>query len=342
MPRAGRGAGHDADRQARGLAHTVAPALALSPLGPWPRVLYERRRARAALAGPADRLGPAERCRLALRARAEPARGPPHGHRADPGPGDFAHAFRSRHRAATRPAQRRQRRDRRWARSIASRQTSSRAKPQAFAPRVAHLPKPHLGVLVGGANAAYRFGAAETARLAAALRSAIDARGGSLLVTPSRRTGEANTALLRKRLEDVPAFIWNGEGANPYFGILGLADAARRHLRFRQHGLRSGGGGKAGRRLRPSRRLAEVRALPRRDARARLDAGLRGRARRSCARAREQRHGSRGGGRARVFGLGMTAIGGWGGIRTHETLAGLPVFKTGAFNRSATHPALRL
>ena len=32
--------------------------------------------------------------------------------------------------------------------------------------------------------------------------------------------------------------------------------------------------------------------------------------------------------------------GGWGGIRTHETLAGLPVFKTGAFNRSATHPTL--
>jgi hypothetical protein len=30
--------------------------------------------------------------------------------------------------------------------------------------------------------------------------------------------------------------------------------------------------------------------------------------------------------------------GGWGGIRTHETLAGLPVFKTGAFNRSTTHP----
>ena len=30
--------------------------------------------------------------------------------------------------------------------------------------------------------------------------------------------------------------------------------------------------------------------------------------------------------------------GGWGGIRTHEALARLPVFKTGAFNRSATHP----
>src|SRR5687768_3465427 len=33
------------------------------------------------------------------------------------------------------------------------------------------------------------------------------------------------------------------------------------------------------------------------------------------------------------------AVGGWGGIRTHETVARLPVFKTGAFNRSATHPS---
>jgi hypothetical protein len=30
--------------------------------------------------------------------------------------------------------------------------------------------------------------------------------------------------------------------------------------------------------------------------------------------------------------------GGGGGIRTHETVARLPVFKTGAFNRSATPP----
>ena len=32
-------------------------------------------------------------------------------------------------------------------------------------------------------------------------------------------------------------------------------------------------------------------------------------------------------------------FGGWGGIRTLETLARLPVFKTGAFNHSATHPS---
>jgi hypothetical protein len=34
--------------------------------------------------------------------------------------------------------------------------------------------------------------------------------------------------------------------------------------------------------------------------------------------------------------------GGGGGIRTHETLSRLPVFKTGAFNRSATPPDARL
>ena len=32
---------------------------------------------------------------------------------------------------------------------------------------------------------------------------------------------------------------------------------------------------------------------------------------------------------------------GQGGIRTHETLAGPPVFKTGAFNHSATCPVAR-
>ena len=31
--------------------------------------------------------------------------------------------------------------------------------------------------------------------------------------------------------------------------------------------------------------------------------------------------------------------GGWGGIRTLDTASRMPVFKTGAFNRSATHPS---
>src|ERR1700687_1716285 len=36
----------------------------------------------------------------------------------------------------------------------------------------------------------------------------------------------------------------------------------------------------------------------------------------------------------------MKIVGGRGGIRTHGTLAGTPVFKTGALNHSATLPSL--
>jgi hypothetical protein len=39
---------------------------------------------------------------------------------------------------------------------------------------------------------------------------------------------------------------------------------------------------------------------------------------------------------------GEQITGGWGGIRTHGTLAGTPVFKTGALNHSATHPGFEL
>ena len=40
-----------------------------------------------------------------------------------------------------------------------------------------------------------------------------------------------------------------------------------------------------------------------------------------------------------VSGSDKQAYGGGGGIRTHEGLAPLPVFKTGAFDHSATPPA---
>ena len=34
----------------------------------------------------------------------------------------------------------------------------------------------------------------------------------------------------------------------------------------------------------------------------------------------------------------LAGVGGWGGIRTHGSLARTAVFKTAALNRSATHP----
>jgi mitochondrial fission protein ELM1 len=91
-------------------------------------------------------------------------------------------------------------------------------------PRVAHLPRPYIGVLIGGANASYSFGSEETRKLAGALTRAAREIGGSLLATASRRTGEENVALLRSALTGTPSFLWDGEGDNPYFGLLGLAD----------------------------------------------------------------------------------------------------------------------
>jgi mitochondrial fission protein ELM1 len=91
-------------------------------------------------------------------------------------------------------------------------------------PRVRHLSRPYIAVLIGGTNAAYRLGAAEMTALASELVSSAHAMSASLLVTPSRRTGEENVRILKEKLAGVAHFIWDGTGDNPYFGLLGLAD----------------------------------------------------------------------------------------------------------------------
>jgi mitochondrial fission protein ELM1 len=51
------------------------------------------------------------------------------------------------------------------------------------------------------------------------------ASGGTLLVTPSRRTGPDSLAALSAAIKDVPHIVWDGTGDNPYFAFLVLADA---------------------------------------------------------------------------------------------------------------------
>jgi mitochondrial fission protein ELM1 len=94
-----------------------------------------------------------------------------------------------------------------------------------FAPMVAHLPRPLVAVLVGGNNGVYKLTAGGTRELAAKLKAMAKKSGAGLAVTPSRRTGSENEAILRDALADAPAVVWDGTGANPYFGFLGLADA---------------------------------------------------------------------------------------------------------------------
>ena len=93
-----------------------------------------------------------------------------------------------------------------------------------FAPLLAALPRPLVAVLIGGDNRVYRLTEARFAAFADQL-AALARQGFGLAITPSRRTGAAAEQLLRERLAGLPAIIWDGNGDNPYFGLLGLADA---------------------------------------------------------------------------------------------------------------------
>jgi hypothetical protein len=96
---------------------------------------------------------------------------------------------------------------------------------EAFAPRLSHLPHPRVAVLIGGASKAFRFDAADAQRLGEDLARLARKTNASLLVTPSRRTGAENIAIIARCLDGVPAEIWHGKGDNPYFAFLGLAEA---------------------------------------------------------------------------------------------------------------------
>ena len=86
------------------------------------------------------------------------------------------------------------------------------------------MPRPLVGVLIGGSNRVYRL----TPAIAAALGEqlvALAARGFGIAITPSRRTGEAALKAIAEPLRGVPHYFWDGTGENPYFGLLGHADA---------------------------------------------------------------------------------------------------------------------
>jgi hypothetical protein len=96
---------------------------------------------------------------------------------------------------------------------------------QDFAPLYDDLPRPLVGVMIGGSNRVYRMTGAVIEQLATQLAALSRQTGAGLAITPSRRTGTENEATLHKALDGLPAKIWDGESANPYFGILALADA---------------------------------------------------------------------------------------------------------------------
>ena len=92
-----------------------------------------------------------------------------------------------------------------------------------WAPRYAELPRPRLGVLVGGDSGPFHLGPRNAARLAERARDLAGA--GSILGTTSSRTPAVAADLLADALPDADLWRWHPEEENPYFGILAWADA---------------------------------------------------------------------------------------------------------------------
>jgi hypothetical protein len=99
------------------------------------------------------------------------------------------------------------------------------AEATAWAGAVTSLPRPRVAVLVGGSNDNYQMTPEWMRGFAASLKEMCQRDGCGLMVTSSRRTGAAQEKILRDVLAAAPAMVWTGEGDNPYFGFLGLADA---------------------------------------------------------------------------------------------------------------------
>lgn len=94
-----------------------------------------------------------------------------------------------------------------------------------FADHFKTLPRPLIAVLIGGSNKAFTMTRAVAERMATDIKALADRLGAGLLITPSRRTGAENEAVLRSTLNGPNVYFWDGEGENPYYAFLALADA---------------------------------------------------------------------------------------------------------------------
>ncbi len=93
-------------------------------------------------------------------------------------------------------------------------------------PRLAHLPRPRIAVLLGGSSGPYVLGERAARRLGTAIDALACTLGGSLMITGSSRTPPVALATMRPCLSAPhEIYRWRADDAdNPYFGFLALAD----------------------------------------------------------------------------------------------------------------------
>lgn len=93
-------------------------------------------------------------------------------------------------------------------------------------PHFEDLPRPRVGVLLGGPRRGIALDAGYAKDLVDRLLRHQRNEGGSLMVVASRRTPMALVEVFRRLLREVPGLLWAGphDGPNPYPGVLGWAD----------------------------------------------------------------------------------------------------------------------
>jgi len=92
-----------------------------------------------------------------------------------------------------------------------------------FHGKFANLPRPLVAVLIGGNSKSYKLTSEITTTIIDNLK-VLAGRGCGLIVTCSSRTGAENAKRIRTALQGDPIFVWDGEGENPYPGMLAIAD----------------------------------------------------------------------------------------------------------------------
>jgi mitochondrial fission protein ELM1 len=99
------------------------------------------------------------------------------------------------------------------------------AERAVWAPVFAAHKRPLLAVLLGGSNGRYELGPSQALEFALLLHAMMRREDCGLLITGSRRTDPAVLAIIEKILTPLGAWVWDGTGENPYFGMLACADA---------------------------------------------------------------------------------------------------------------------
>ncbi len=92
--------------------------------------------------------------------------------------------------------------------------------------KFANLPKPRIALLIGGTTKKGTFTIEHALDLADKASKFANSKGGSLLITNSRRTGDEATRILKEKITAKFHFHdFNSKDENPYFGYLGISDA---------------------------------------------------------------------------------------------------------------------